>query len=148
MSEHLFYQFNNKLPIAKQAAILTYRIYESSAENIFLFCKDEQQLADFDKVCWNFSSLKFLPHGKDSDPKNTYEKILLSNKKDNLNNAEIIISNIDLEIEFTKSFKKIIYIFQPSGEANIFSQKHQFLLDSGKTSKFHIQNQQDKWQKQ
>lgn len=90
---------------------LLYKIYEQLTDNILLLLSNKEEIAIYDKLLWVFSSNKFLPHGTKKDSKDHYQRILLTEIEENLNDAKIILTNKLADPQFLNKFSKQIFIF-------------------------------------
>ena len=98
-----FYELS-KVTAPKAIPQLLYKIYEQLQQNMLLLLEDNDQVANYDKLLWVFSSNKFLPHGTIQDSKEHYKPLLVTNQEENLNKAEIILTT---RLASKKFFKTI-----------------------------------------
>lgn len=95
---------------------------------------------------WTFSSLAFLPHGSEKDPKETHAEnpIWLSLTLDTVNEPTVLIS-LKPEVVTDSNFEKMIY-FYDQNEKNIAAQFDALKKESPQAVKFQ-QKLDGSWQK-
>lgn len=140
-----FYELS-KVKIEQALPQLLYKIYDSLPENILLLVEDQKQAISYDQLLWTFSSNKFLPHGKATDEKNIYHPLLITDKEENLNQAQIIVTNCVVSNDFIKQFTKQIMIF-PESQKDIFLEKLSSLEYPSDVVTYWKQDQSGKWYK-
>ena len=146
MTSYSFYQVNNS-PIDKILPNLLFKIYETLKKPM-LFHVESDNISKYDQLFWSFSTNKFLPHATLNKSPDHYRYLLISDKLENSNNAEILIALDEIPEEFTENFKKTIYLFHHSHpHAQKFLDKyHSEKQVKPKNTKFHNQDQKGKWQ--
>ncbi len=69
---------------------------------------DFQELIN--KTLWTFSQKSFIPHGSINDPLPNQQPILITDKENNINNADILVC-IGCEFDKIDQFSRIMIIF-------------------------------------
>jgi DNA polymerase-3 subunit chi len=123
---------------------LLYKIYEQLEDNILLLLKDEDEIAIYDKLLWVFSSNKFLPHGTKKDSKDHYKRVFLTNREENLNQANIILTNKLANPEFLQKFSKQIFVFNKQHNDKYINY-YQQLKDQANSIDYWQQDAAGKW---
>ena len=107
-----FYQIDDLLH--KMIVPLLLKIYDQQKKALIL-CENEEMVGKLDLGLWNFSKTKFLPHISDQDDFDLkIQPILLTEREENLNDADFLIMFSEKSEEFIKNFKRIFYFFGPN----------------------------------
>lgn len=118
------YSFYQSLDSAYEKAVcnLAFKIFETTGKAILLLTESAEQTKIFDNLLWSFSSTKFLPHGTSFDPETHYQHLLVHDQYENLNKAEILLTEHKIAEDFAANFKKVIYIYkQDSKDLNFIN---------------------------
>ncbi len=106
------------------------------------------ELHEYDKILWTYSTMGFLPHGSKHDPENTHNQqpIWLTTDTDNPTQASILVLNDkeSLKAEDKQNYDKILIFFDATQEDNLKSIK-EFPIDS---AKIWLQKKDGQWQSQ
>jgi DNA polymerase III subunit chi len=140
-----------KFPIVRALPQLITKISELG-ERAFILCKDEKQMLELDQLLWTMPSNAFIPHDtiKCSDPK-AQPLLLLTEIKENLNNAKIAINLTASQINENLNLKKYLYVFYGNeDEPEVVATLNLYESYRGKDHKvnFWKQDVQSKWIKQ
>ena len=108
----------------------------------FLFCSDEDRLAEIDKGLWQFSKTKFVPHvtNKETDIEELSswdrQPIVISDEEDNKNGADYLVLINEPSSDFIKKFNRIFYFYtdEQIDEAKKFAKN--FTKDGQKVKSF------------
>lgn len=107
--EVAFYHFTSA-PLLKSVPSLLVKIYESK-KKVLVLCKNEEELVEFDKYLWSFSTKVFIPHGTVADPHPEKQPVFLSTKIVNTNKPKVLLSFVDVDDEEMFKFKSVIFVF-------------------------------------
>ena len=115
-----FYELVNT-SVEKTLPKLVQKIYDAKL-NCHILCDTQERLDALNSTLWTFSSLAFLPHGTEADPKETHAEnpIWLSLTLDTVNAPRVFIS-LKPEVVSGGAFDKMIY-FYDQNEKDIASQ--------------------------
>ena len=109
ITEAVFYHCTIS-PILKVLPRLVSKIYATGVR-VLVICQNEAQLKEADEVLWTFSTKEFLPHATSQGMQVSEQPILLSLDGQNLNNANVVVTLTNKEIELTSGFEKSLYMF-------------------------------------
>lgn len=146
MNSFSFYQIS-KSPIDKVLPSLLFKIY-STLKRPMLLIVESEDVKKYDELLWSFSTNKFLPHGTEADAKDYYKYLLITDKKQNINKADILMSMHEIPDEFAQEFKKVIYIFDQT-HPNISRFKAKYSKEKEmkpKKTLYWFQDEKGKWQ--
>lgn len=104
-----FYHFTS-VPLLKAVPSLLKKIYDTK-KNILVLCKNEEDLDEFDKYLWSFSTKTFLPHGTAKDPQPEEQPIFLSTNIVKENSPKVLLSFVDLKEQDLQTFESIVFVF-------------------------------------
>ena len=138
-----FYELSRISP-SQAIPQLLYKIYDSLQQNMLLLVNNQEEILNYDKLLWTFSSNKFLPHGIENDGKDNYTPLLITDKEENLNQASIIVTNHLPSDNFMQTFNKQLVIF-PEENKNTFLTKLNSLKDSSYKVSYWKQDATGKW---
>ena len=142
-----FYQIDDVY--AKSIAPLLIKAMDEGKKS-FIFCSDEVKLAEIDKVLWQFSKTKFVPHvtNKETDIEeiSSWERqpILLSDEEDNKNKADYLVLIDEPSSDFIAKFSRVFYFYtdEQIDEAKKFAAK----FNEGNSKLKSYKKLDDKWQ--
>ncbi len=115
-----FYHFTS-VPLLKAVPSLLKKMYDTK-KNILVLCRNEEELEEFDKYLWSFSTKTFLPHGTAKDMQPEEQPIFLSTKIVQDNSPKALLSFVDLKEEDIKKFESVVFVF--------FGNKNEEFVDS------------------
>lgn len=139
-----FYELVNT-SVEKTLPKLVQKIYDAELK-CHILCDTQERLDALNSTLWTFSSLAFLPHGSEKDPKETHAEnpIWLSLTLDTVNEPTVLIS-LKPEVVTDSNFEKMIY-FYDQNEKNIAAQFDALKKESPQAVKFQ-QKLDGSWQK-
>lgn len=110
-----FYQCEDL--IIKSLAPILLKILEEK-KKVLIFVNDEAKIKELDGALWTYGRSKFIPHITifDEDFDLNRQPILISNKKENSNNADYLVFLSELPLDFIANFNRAFYFFD---EANV-----------------------------
>ena len=145
MSKDIKFYELSVMSVEKALPQLIYKIYDKFEKPMILLLENEEQVNTYDNLLWSFSSNKFLPHGIESQDAKYYENLLITNNEKNLNQSDILISNVVAnDADFLKDFKQIVFMFLASNKQS-FTAQFQELKNSGAKCTYWQQDQAGKW---
>lgn len=111
-----FYHLTS-LPIYKAAPKLIEKIYYSK-KKLLVICPNEESVKNLDDGLWAYSTKHFIPHGTFQDDYENIQPVYITHKKENPNQAEIImtVANVDLELLVSN---KILHLFDGNDQAQL-----------------------------
>ena len=142
-----FYQIDDVY--AKSIAPLLIKAMDEGKKS-FVFCSDSEKLAEIDKVLWQFSKTKFVPHvtNKETDIEevSSWERqpILLSDEEDNKNKADYLVLIDEPSQEFIAKFSRVFYFYTDEDVAKAKKFAKNFAKDGQKVKSF--KKSDGKWQ--
>lgn len=121
-----FYQIDDVY--AKSIAPLLIKAMDEGKKS-FIFCPDSDKLAEIDKVLWQFSKTKFVPHvtnkENDIDELSSWDRqpVLISDEEDNKNKADYLILIDEPTMDFVNKFNRVFYFYtdEDFGKAKSFA---------------------------
>lgn len=145
MTDVCFYHVN-QLPIERVLAKLVEKIY-SLKHKIVIYCQDSSSVQVIDDLLWNYSTKTFLAHATNLDPKGESQPIYITDKQENPNNADILISIGNDIPDFYQSFERYIDIFVDTPE-ELSSARGRFktLKKYHENIKYFKQDEKGNWQ--
>jgi DNA polymerase-3 subunit chi len=87
------------------------KVYLTGQRCVF-FSPLEERIASVDKALWTFSTNAFIPHGDKSLGFCHRQPIYLTEKFENLNNAQVAVIVDTLDYKNYDNFEKVIIIFE------------------------------------
>ncbi len=92
----------------------------SLGKRTIVYCEDASFLSVLDDVMWTFSTNSFIPHAKDDSQYANEQIVLLTQKAENINNANILmlVNSFGLDLWHVNNFERIILIFQEKFKKN------------------------------
>ena len=134
----------------KVAPQLLYKIYDSLEKPIMMLLQNETQIEFMDKLLWSFSSNKFLPHGTEKQDKEFYQNVLITQNTENLNDADIIISNLLPDQDFLEAFTQQVFIFKLAENQKFLDYFHKIKTENNEELElvYFQQDQKGKWHSQ
>ena len=115
-----FYHFTS-VPLLKAVPSLLKKIYDTK-KNILVLCRSEEELEEFDKYLWSFSTKTFLPHGTAKDGQAEEQPIFLSTQIVKNNSPRVLLSFVDVKEEDMQNFESVVFVF--------FGNKNEEFVDS------------------
>lgn len=115
-----FYHFTS-VPLLKAVPSLLKKIYDTK-KNILVLCRSEEELEEFDKYLWSFSTKTFLPHGTAKDGQAEEQPIFLSTQIVKNNSPRVLLSFVDMKEEDMQNFESVVFVF--------FGNKNEGFVDS------------------
>lgn len=83
-------------------------------KRVIIYSENQEKIKKLDDTLWNMKKVGFLPHLIENEKFAEQTPIVLSNKKENKNNANfLLISTFLNDFEYLSQFEKIFYIFSP-----------------------------------
>jgi DNA polymerase-3 subunit chi len=83
----------------------------SSGFRILLLAQDADKTEQLNQLLWSYHPLSFLPHGSLKEPHQAMQPILVSDRVENSNNANVLFITSGLHLEQTEGFERIIDMF-------------------------------------
>lgn len=96
--------------LEKSVAKLLEKVYEAGHRSV-LVLKNEDDMAQFNKLLWTFASMAFLPHGTTAEENPDQQPLLLSLTASHENNASILATVNASDHKDTAGFKRYLDIF-------------------------------------
>lgn len=115
-----FYHFTS-VPLLKAVPSLLKKVYDTK-KHILVLCRSEEELEEFDKYLWSFSTKTFLPHGTAKDGQPEEQPIFLSTQIVKDNSPRVLLSFIDVKEEDIQNFESVVLVF--------FGNKNEEFVDS------------------
>ena len=90
--------------------------------SVQFFCENKEKMKQFDTSLWTYSSLAFLPHATEDDQYLEQQKILLTTKLDNLNNATVLVALHTIP-DSVQQYQRFVSIFDTSSSNNSIQER-------------------------
>jgi DNA polymerase-3 subunit chi len=143
MVEFIFYS-SKVTPLLTTVAGLVSKMYESG-HKVFVLCKDEAQMNEFDTVLWVFSRDKFIPHDTTDSNIPELQPVLLGlDLHMNHNKSNVVVILNGKAIDSSTSFEKCVYVSNSADEAHALSQYADY-KSKGHAVTLWQQNSDGKW---
>lgn len=85
-----------------------------NGKKIIVYSESQEKMEKLDSLLWTQKKTSFLPHLIQGEKGDTLTPILISNVKENKNNANfLLISNFIDDENFFSNFEKIFYMYSP-----------------------------------
>ncbi len=137
-----FYQCDEQ--ISRSIAPLMLKVIEEK-KKVLILVSNQAQIKEIDDVLWSYGKNKFIPHvtvyDKDFDFKR--QPIVISDKEENVNNAEYLVLIKDVSENFLSNFSRIFYFYDQLNidETKVLMQKYKKIA-----AKFEaFKKQEGKW---
>ena len=111
MTEINFYQTDEA--VAKSVAPLLLKVLEEKKKAL-VFCANQIQVKEIDAGLWTYGRSTFIPHITDSDKDFELKRqpIFITDKEENLNDADYLIFLAEPSKAFVSGFKRVFYFFE------------------------------------
>ncbi len=102
--------------ITKSLAPLLIKALDDKKKAI-VFCKNAAKLKEIDDSLWTYGKYRFIPHITMQEKEIIEEfgierqPILLIDKEENKNDAELLVLVDEASVEFVKKFKRVFYFY-------------------------------------
>lgn len=122
----------------------------SNDKKVLLYGQDLTQLKQLDAALWESPADSFLPHGLDTDDDPEFQPILLTNKEENLNEAEFIFAINGASRDFCTQFERCFDIFDGNNPDEVNKARGRWKDFSATDAQLHYWKQVEggKWQKE
>lgn len=122
-----FYKLH-KTSLEQSLPRLLEKVYQAQKKTVILFGTDER-LSNFNLLLWTYSPGSFLPHGSVKEGVPAEQPIWLTNTLENPNEAEILITVEDQEVNNFLDFHRCLDIYDgndPDAVASAFQRKAKY----------------------
>lgn len=113
-----FYQVDEG--IIKSLAPLLIKVLDEKKKAI-VFCGNENLVKEIDNSLWSYGRNKFIPHVTNSDKEFEMKRqpIVITNKEENLNNADYLVFLDEPSEAFISKFGRVFYFYEGRAVAKI-----------------------------
>lgn len=110
-SEISFYQVDET--IIKSLAPLLLKVLDEK-KKVLVFCGNQSQIKEIDTSLWVYGRNKFIPHATiyDKELSSPRQPILISDKEENLNQADYLVFLSEPSADFISKFSRVFYFFE------------------------------------
>lgn len=112
-----------------------------------VYSEDVSRLEKLDDYLWTCKKVEFLPHVLEDEKEAKDTPIVLTSKKQNVNNANFLFLENFLDDDFLDEFEKILYVIPHNNHELINKAKTTFdkYLKSGDKAKMFKRDEAGKW---
>ncbi len=83
----------------------------SGGYRTLLLAENADRMEQINQLLWSYHPLSFLPHGSLKEPHQAMQPILVSDRLENGNNANVLFITSGLHLEHTEGYERIIDMF-------------------------------------